>query len=88
MSDHSGKLAYHMGREIVRLHDECGLPHEISLPMAEEQGKHIALLGIMLEAALRHWPKGRTAELIVEWKRLFTPTELEQSALRQAGFED
>ena len=70
-----------IGRLVIICHDQEGLPCELSLQHAKDNDTPVALLGMVLEASERHWPKGRLCEAAEAWAKLFAPLPAELRAL-------
>lgn len=77
--------AFHLGRLIVKFHDQEGFTYDLSLEMLREAQRPVGLVGILHEAAARNWPARLVCEVASQWSRLFQPTQGEQAALLALG---
>lgn len=83
----SNNAAFYMGRQIVILHDEHGLPFDLSLEMSMEQKIPVALLGILAEAAKRKLSKRLLVQMCEKWAKCNTPRPAEKLGLACLGIE-
>jgi hypothetical protein len=73
---------YEWGRTLVQLHDEQGLPLDISMEMSLECGEiRPAWLGICVEAAKRGWSIERVLSFAAQYDYLFHFSDAERQAV-------
>lgn len=70
---------------LVAMQDEAGMPLDLSLEMAQEQGLRVPLLGLLHAAAERSWGAAAVRQMCAQWRRLNTPNVTELVALDSMG---
>lgn len=63
--DVSFESAMYAGQASIAMHDQAGFPYDLSFEMFKERDQKVCVLGCMLEAAARKWPKAAVRRMLL-----------------------